>query len=148
MHNYCRNEKAQISMEFLVILLATVVILLVFMPVFSKLEKSTLFAVDVYNASNSLSDLKTGVLLLDTLAEGSTFEIDFSFVKPVHFSCFGNLAEIDISTKIDVNNDAKTKTLDENLALSCNPDFDEEVKSENYLVRKINAKEIEFEELN
>lgn len=131
-------------MEFLVILLATVVILLVFMPVFTKLEKSTLFAVDVYNASNSLSDLKTGVLLLDTLAEDSTFELDFSFVKPVHFSCSGNIAKIDIST--DINSETKTKSLETELALNC--DFDKEVKSENYLVRKINATKIEFEELN
>lgn len=145
MRNYCRNEKAQLSMEFLVILLATVVILLVFMPVFTKLEKSTLFAVDVYNASNVLSDLKTGVLLLDTLAEGSTFEIDFGFVKPVQFSCSGNVAKIEISN--DINSETKTKTLETELALNCDG-FDKQVKSENYLVRKINAVEIEFEELN
>lgn len=144
MHNYCKNEKAQLSMEFLVILLATVVILLVFMPVFIKLEKSTLFAVDVYNASKTLSDLKTGVLLLDTLAEDSTFELDFSFVKPVHFSCSGNIAKIDIST--DINSETKTKSLETKLALSCV--FDKEVKAQNYLVRKINAAKIEFEESN
>jgi len=112
-HNLYKNKKAQISMEFLVILLATVAILVMFMPIFSKLQKSVLFAIDVYNASSSLRELKTNVAILNSLDIGSSFVFELSFINVVDFKCNNKKAEFFLK------NSLQTKNLSIDLDLDC-----------------------------
>ena len=124
------KEKAQISMEFLVVLLTTVAILLVFMPVFSRLQKSVLFAIDVYNASSSLRELKTNVAILNSLGVGSSFVWELDFINSVEFKCSNKKAEFFLT------NSLQTKSLFLDLDLLCNDFFDRISEKKRYLVSK------------
>jgi len=124
------KSRAQISMEFLVVLLATIAILIVFMPVFSKLQKSVLLAIDVYNASSSLQEFKTNVSILDSLEKGSSFVFELKFISDVDFKCNDKKAEFFLK------NSLQTKTLSLDLDLDCNDFSDTISKKTRYLVSK------------
>jgi len=107
------GNKAQISLEFLVILVAMIAILIVFLPVFSKLEKSVLLTLDVYNASKYLTEFQSNVSMLNTLEIGSSTLFEMQFIYPADFSCQNNLI------KLVLGNEIKTKELSKELALNC-----------------------------
>jgi len=130
-----KTKKGQISLEFLVVLFAMIAILLVFMPVFSKLYKSVLLAVDVYNASNSLQEFKTNVSMLNTLEGGSSFVLELNFVNSVNFSCKDNIVQFIIDGAIRI------KSLNIQIALNC--DFESGlIKKSSYLITKISTNDL------
>lgn len=108
---------AQMSLEFLVILVAMIGILIVFMPVFTKLIKSIDLAIDVYKASQYLNEFKTNVSTLNTLEEGSSFVAEFGFVNPVDLECKNK------HFKITVGSTFKPQVLNTALDLDCNFSF-------------------------
>ena len=128
-------SKGQISLEFLVVLFAMLAILLVFMPVFSKLYSAVLLAVDTYNASNSLQELKTNVSMLSTLEQGSSFTFDLKFIHNVDFICQNRTMEFDIYSNL------KTKKLSSKIQLNCNFHFNLKGK-ETFMANKISTKDL------
>jgi uncharacterized protein (UPF0333 family) len=107
------QKKAQISLEFLVILIAMIAILIVFLPVFSKLEKSVLLTLDVYNASKYLNEFKSNVSMLNTLEIDSSFIFELNFIYDVYFYCQNK------QLKLILGNEIKSKALITDLALNC-----------------------------
>jgi len=128
MHNLITLKKGQISLEFLVLLVAMIAILIVFMPVFGKLQKSVLFALDVYSASSKLNEFKSNVSMLNTLDMGSSFEFDYKFINSVKFECKNNKVNFIISNS-DLN-----KALSLDLSLNC--DFDLDTKQTRLFIEK------------
>jgi len=113
----CNSQKAQISLEFLVILVAMIAILIVFLPVFSKLEKGVLLTLDVYNASKYLTEFQSNVSMLNTLEIGSSTLFEIQFIYPSEFLC--NNKQITII----LGNELKTKELSKDLVLNCDFSF-------------------------
>lgn len=128
-------NKAQISLEFLVILVAMIAILIVFLPVFSKLEKSVLLTLDVYNASKYLNEFKADVSMLNTLETGSSFVFNIKFIYSAKFSCEENIL------KFVLGNDVKSKVLSTELAMNCDFSYDIK-KNANFLVTKESSNDL------
>jgi uncharacterized protein (UPF0333 family) len=122
------KKKGQISLEFLVVLVAMIAILIVFMPVFSKLQKSVLLALDVYNASSKLNEFKTNVSMLNTLEQGSSFVFEYRFINNVQFQCKNNIV------KFILANSVQSKEISLDLALNC--DYDQNAKINKLLIEK------------
>lgn len=121
--------KAQISMEFLIVLFIMILILLIFMPVFSKLQHSVLLAVDTYNAVKSINDFKANVSILNTLEQGSSFVFIQNYINPVVFKCESSAINLDINSKY------LHKELSCKIALNC--DFSYKIdKKTSFLVKK------------
>ncbi len=127
-------KKGQISLEFLIVVLAMVSILIIFMPVFVKLMNALLLTIDTYNASKYLQEFQTNVNTLNTLDSGSSFKFELDFIKTAKLICHNNIIKIELNHK---NN----KILERELSLNC--DFDLEInkkisflitKSEEYIV--------------
>lgn len=107
-------HKGQISLEFLIVLFVMIAILLIFMPVFSKLQGSLLLALDVYNASKSLQEFQTNVSMLNTLENGSSFTFEQNYIFDANFNCDNNVLTIGLA------NNYQSKSLSKELALNCN----------------------------
>tara|TARA_Y100000310_G_C20702563_1_gene831297 strand:+ start:9429 stop:9824 length:396 start_codon:yes stop_codon:yes gene_type:complete len=65
------NSKGQLSIEFLLLLVAVLAFLSVFTSAFSDLEQSSLFAIDVQNAKRFVNELNNSAKTLSLLGEGS-----------------------------------------------------------------------------
>ncbi len=126
--------KAQISLEFLVVLFAMVAILVIFMPVFAKLFNSSLLMIDVYNVSKNIHEFQANVSLLNTLENNSSFEMAFDFLYPIILEC----KDYEVKFIISANNLEKELFLP--IDLDC--DFSEIVNNKTILVKKNDLLEI------
>lgn len=126
--------KAQISLEFLVVLFAMIAILVIFMPVFAKLFNSSLLMIDVYNVSKNIHEFQANVSLLNTLENNSSFEMAFDFLYPVILECKNKEIKFIIS--------ANTLEKELFLPLDLDCDFSEIVNNKTILVKKNDLLEI------
>jgi len=105
--------KGQISLEFLIVLLTMVVLLIMFLPSLGKLHKSSLLALDVYNATTYLNKLDVSLATLNALDVGSSFSIKMNFVYDSDFFCKDN------KFGFNLNNSLKQKTLFLETSFNC-----------------------------
>lgn len=140
MHKCEKKKKGQISLEFLVVLVAMIAILIVFMPVFSKLQKSVLLALDVYSASSKLNEFKTNVSMLNTLETGSSFIFEYKFINGVQFECK------DDTVKFILANSVQAKELYLDIILNC--DYDKNAKINRLLIEKSSQTDINISALS
>ena len=79
--------KGQISMEFLIILAVSIALLLMFMPIYSKVYNSIHLNVDKYVAKKNANDIITKIKILNGMENGSFFTFTVSPTTEYNLIC-------------------------------------------------------------
>lgn len=129
-------QKAQLSLEFLLVMAGFVLVFALFVPIAVKSTKNTFYALEIQKAKSFLSNFKNSVQETTILSNGTVKEIKAKPLTKWFFSVKNRTAEI----KIENNALNREHSIKETLSLNL-PEFSAEFEKQSVLrIEKSNGK--------
>ncbi|MEM4598093.1 MAG: hypothetical protein QW400_00160 [Candidatus Diapherotrites archaeon] len=113
------NQKAQISLEFLIVLAVAIAAMCLILPSASRAYSKSIKAIDLANAKLFASELKSSIKLMEQLSEGSELELRCNPLQDWNFSIRPGLITLSVNGS-DINVDTAFKVISSNSTLSLN----------------------------
>lgn len=113
------NQKAQISLEFLIVLAIAIAAMCLILPSASRAYGKSIKAIDLANAKLFASELKSSIQLMAQLSEGSELELRCNPLQDWNFSIRPGLIIISASGS-DINVDTAFKIISSTSNFSLN----------------------------
>lgn len=107
------NQKAQISLEFLIVLAIAIAAMCLILPSASRAYGKSIKAIDLANAKLFASELKNSIQLMEQLSEGSEIELRCNPLQDWNFSIRPGIIVISVNGS-DINVDTAFKVISSN----------------------------------
>ncbi len=99
MKKFNNPERAQLSLEFLLVMAGFVLALALFVPVAIKTSKSALYSMDALRARNFLSEFSSNAITISFHADGSVKEFVPKPAREWRFSAGNSIATLTLQSK-------------------------------------------------
>gem|GEM_PF-4123679 len=81
------KHRGQISLEFLVVICITFALLILFMPIYTKIYDNSLLSLDYFQATKFANEFEKNTALLNTMSDDSYFIQRFDPLNKIELQC-------------------------------------------------------------
>ncbi len=92
-------SKGQITLELLLIVAISISLIVLFLPIFTKISNFTMFTIDLYSSGKLINNIEKNYNIIDSLANGSIIKANVNIIGKITIECNSSYLNIKLDTK-------------------------------------------------
>lgn len=92
-------SKGQITLELLLIVAISISLIVLFLPIFTKISNFTMFTIDLYSSGKLINNIEKNYNIIDSLANGSIIKTNVNIIGKITIECNSSYLNIKLDTK-------------------------------------------------